>query len=204
MQQNIQGLCKLYNLPVQVFGGQVQWTTPIFIVVFSGTLHGTALPAKWPSSFGGGLLCGTIGHIEAAIFGAAAGLKEWHHLQHSAAVARAAARPVTAAVQPVLPLAARLLNPMPPAIALVIADTLHQFLLLGVPLSPSEAKAGAVAAAEYLVRQPNIRQRIAQAGLIQNALARATTAAQAVPVGGVAQSNIPQQMFALCPFDRTQ
>jgi len=146
----------------------------------------------------------TIGHIEAAIFGAAAGLKEWHHLQHSAAVARAAARPVTAAVQPVLPLAARLLNPMPPAIALVIADTLHQFLLLGVPLSPSEAKAGAVAAAEYLVRQPNIRQRIAQAGLIQNALARATTAAQAVPVGGVAQANIPLQMFALCPFDRTQ
>jgi hypothetical protein len=53
----------------------------------------------------------TIGHIEAAIFGAAAGLKEWHHLQHSAAVARAAARPViTTAVQPVLPLAARLLN----------------------------------------------------------------------------------------------
>jgi hypothetical protein len=31
----------------------------------------------------------TIGHIEAAIFGAAAGLKEWHYLQHSAAVARA-------------------------------------------------------------------------------------------------------------------
>ena len=85
---------------------------------------------------------------------------------------------------------------MPPAIALVIADTLHQFLLLGVPLSPSEAKAGAVAAAEYLVRQPNIRQRIAQAGLIQNALARATTVAQAVPVGGVAQANIPLQMFA--------
>jgi hypothetical protein len=70
----------------------------------------------------------TIGHIEAAIFGAAAGLKEWHHLPHSAAVARAAARPViTAAVHPVLPLAARLLNPMPPAIALVIANTLHQW-----------------------------------------------------------------------------
>jgi hypothetical protein len=69
-----------------------------------------------------------IGHIEAAIFGAAAGLKEWHHLQHSAAVARAAARPViTAAVQPVLPLAARLLNPMPPAITLVIANTLHKW-----------------------------------------------------------------------------
>jgi hypothetical protein len=47
-----------------------------------------------------------------------------------------------------------------------------------------------------LLGSPTLRQRITQAGLIQNALARATIAAQAVPVGGVAQANIPLQMLA--------
>jgi len=168
----------VYHLPVQVFGGQVQWTTPIFIVVFSGTLHGTALPAKWPSSFGGGLLCGYHRtHRSCNIWGSS-----WAQGMAPFATQCSCSKSSSSAC-----------NSSSSACTATCCST-----------SESNATSNSFGNCRHLVRQPNIRQRIAQAGLIQNALARATTAAQAVPVGGVAQANIPLQMFALCPFDRTR
>lgn len=136
----------------------------------------------------------TIGYLEAAIFGAAAGLRTWHYLKYNAAVA--------GAVQLVEPLATRLLKPIPRSISKVVADAIAQFLCAGAPMSLEAAKAGAAEAAMYLVRQPepSLKNRFKANVFIQNALARASAAAKAV--GGVAQVPPPLQMFTADDIDR--
>ncbi|PNT65646.1 hypothetical protein BRADI_3g00066v3 [Brachypodium distachyon] len=128
-----------------------------------------------------------IGYMEAAIFGAAAGLNTYHQLQYSDAVA--------AAVQPVEPLATRLLKPVPLSVAYAIEKALETFLLSGAPLSLNAAKVGAAAAANYIVNELHgPTARIAQSLLLKNAVAAASGAAHGVQ-GGAAQVNPPLEMF---------